>query len=161
MAREYSINAAGLTVSAAKTLIFINVGTTRAIEILRFWVGFKGTATGEMVKMQAVTQVSAFPTLTSYTPLPLKLGDAASAITGGTAGAAGTCGINASAEGAGAKTVRFQRSFYNLNGTEWLAGPHDSIVLAPSGSAGFGLYIPVAPTTTSEWDATLIFRELG
>lgn len=161
MAREYSITANGLTVSGAKTLIFLNVGTTRAIEIVRFWIGQSGTATGEMVRMQAVTQVSAFPTLTSYTPLPLKLGDGASAITGATNGAAGTCGINASAEGAGAKTVRFERSFYNLNGTEWLAGPHDSIVLAPSGTSGFGLYIPAAPTGTGGWNATLIYRELG
>lgn len=161
MAREYSINAVGMTVSAAKTLIFLNVGTTRAIEVLRFWVGQSGTATGEMVRVQLVTQVSAFPTLTTYTPLPMKLGDAASAITGGTAGAAGTCGINASAEGAGAKTVRFERSFYNLNGTEWLAGPHDSFVLAPSGTSGVGIYIPVAPTGTTGWNATLVYRELG
>jgi len=161
MAREYSITANGMTISAAKTLIFINVGTTRGIEILRFWVGQSGTTTGEMVRVQAITQVSAFPTLTSYTPLALKLGDGASAITGGTTGAAGTCGVDSGAVGAGTKTVRFERSFYNLNGTEWLAGPHDSIVLAPSGTSGFGLYVPVSPTGTGGWNATLIYRELG
>lgn len=161
MAREYSIVMTSSTVAAAKTLIFLNAGTTRAIEILRFWVGQSSTATSQQERVQVVTQVSAFPTLTSYTPRALKLGDGASAITGGTAGAAGTCGIAASAEGAGAKTVMWERPFNNLNGFEWVAAPYDSIILPPSGTSGLGIYMPDTPATTTEWAAGLIFRELG
>jgi hypothetical protein len=47
------------------------------------------------------TQVTAFPTLTGATPRKLKFLDPISQITGGTAGAAGTSGVNASVAGAG------------------------------------------------------------
>lgn len=162
MAREYSIVMTQTTVSAARTLIFINNGTATAIEILRMWVSQDGTATSQQERVQVVTQVTAFPTLTTYTPRAIKgSGEPASKIAGGTAGAAGTCGINASAEGAGAKTVMWEFGFNNLNGWEWLGGPYDTLMLPPGGSSGIGIYLPDTPATTAGWNAGLIYRELS
>jgi hypothetical protein len=114
-----------------------------------------------MVRAQVVTQVTAFPTLTSATPAKLKRNDPVSAITGGTAGAAGTCGINASAEGAGAKTVVFEEAFNNINGWLWEPPPWGTIIMPASSSSGLGLYFPAAPGTLTGWTFSMYFRELG
>jgi hypothetical protein len=91
------------------------------------WASQQGSATSAQQRIQVETQVTAFPTLVSATPRSLKHGDAtASIIVGGTAGAAGTCGINASAEGAGTKTVKFGDNFNVLNGFLWVATPRET-----------------------------------
>ena len=161
MAREYVISVGGITVAnQAVSLIFINPGTTQSIEILRCWVSQSANATSAQQRVQLVTQVTAFPTLTSTTPGKLKIIDPVSVIIGGTAGAAGTCGTNASAEGAGAKTVLFNDCFNVLNGWLWVPTPAETIVMNASASAGFGLHFPVAPTTLTNWSFGLVFREL-
>lgn len=155
----FSLTADNITVSAAQTLAFIRPNTTRSIEILRVEVSNSGSATSTQARVQLVTQVSAFPTLTSKAPVALNEGDT-STISGGTSGAAGTSGINASGEGAGAKTVLYAAAFNAPIGWAWVAGPDDKIVLSASSSSGFGVYIPATPTTTSGWHCTVIFREL-
>src|SRR3954471_9272031 len=102
MAREYNVGGGGLTLAnQAVTLVFINPSSTVGVEILRATAGQTGTATSAQQRVQFNTQVTAFPTLVSATPSKTKFGDPTSGITGNTTGAAGTCGINASAEGAG------------------------------------------------------------
>ncbi len=160
MAREYTISVENQTV-AANTLIFLNPGTTMSIEVLRMWISQAGSATSAQQRVQVVTQVTAFPTLVSATPKALKMRDPASAITGGTAGAAGTCGVNASAEGAGAKTVLFADAFNVLNGWLWVPTPYETIIMAASGSSGLGLFLPAAPTGTTGWAFGMNYRELG
>lgn len=162
MAREYVISVGGITVAnQAVTLIFINPGTTASIEILRCWVSQSANATSAQQRVQLVTQVTAFPTLTSTTPGKTKLLDPASAITGGTAGAAGTCGTNASAEGAGTKTVLANDAFNVLNGWLWVPTPAETYIMNASAASGFGLHLPVAPATLTNWSCGLVYRELG
>ena len=154
-----SFNDTTLATAAAQTLVFISVGTNCSLEITRAWCSQGGTATSNQLPVELVTQVSVFPTLTSSAPVPTSPIDQASKIVGGTAGAAGTSGTNASAEGAGAKTVRIADSFNNLNGWLWIPLPEDRIVLSASGAMGIGLYLPTAPTSNTAWSAGITFRE--
>ena len=161
MSREYVVSVGGITLAnQAVTLVFINPGTTQSIEILRCWVSQSANATSAQQRVQLVTQVTAFPTLTSTTPGRLKLIDPVSVIAGGTAGAAGTCGTNASAEGAGAKTVLLNDAFNVLNGWLWVPTPNETIVMNASAASGFGLHLPVAPTTLTNWSCGVVFKEL-
>ena len=164
MSREYVLSAGGITVAnQAVTLAFLNpaAGPGPSIEILRVWISQSANATSAQQRVQLVTQVTAFPTLTSQAPKTLKLGDPASSITGGTAGAAGTSGINASAEGAGTKTARIEDSFNVLNGYLWLPGPSETIILQAGSASGFGVFLPVAPATLTNWAFGVTFREIG
>src|SRR2546428_6476506 len=121
MSREYVVSAGGVTLAnQAVTLVFINPGTGQSLEMLRCWASQSANATSAQQRVQTNTQVTAFPTLTSTTPGKLKLSDPASVITGATNGAAGTCGTNASAEGAGTKTVLHNDAFNVLNGHLWV-----------------------------------------
>ncbi len=160
--REYSVSVGGITlVNAVVTLAFINPSATIGVEILRCWVSQSANATSAQQRVQLVTQVTAFPTLTSTTPAKLKLSDPASGITGGTAGAAGTAGTNASAEGAGAKIVLLNDAFNVLNGWLWLPTPSETIILGAGAASGFGLYFPVAALTLTNWTCGIIYREIN
>lgn len=162
MAREYMVGGGGLTLAnQAVTLVFINPSTTVGFEVLRAWAGQTGTATSAQQRCQFNTQVTAFPTLTSATPSKTKFGDPASGITGGTAGAAGTSGINASAEGAGTKTVILNDTFNNLNGHLWVPTPRETVVMGANIASGFGYHLPVAPGSLSNWQCGVTFGELG
>lgn len=162
MAREYIVSAGGITVAnQAVTLVFVNPGTTASLEFLRGWVGQSANATSAQQRVQWSTQVTAFPTLTSATPAKTKLLDAVSAIVGGTAGAAGTAGTNASAEGAGSKTVIWSDAFNVLNGWLWVPTPAETIMMNASAASGLGLHLPVAPATLTNWAFGLTYRELG
>jgi hypothetical protein len=163
MAREYTVSAGGITLAnAAVTLVFINpLSPGCSLEILRCWIGQSANATSAQQRVQLVTQVTAFPTLTSATPKKLKINDPVSEITGGTAGAAGTAGINASAEGAGTKTIILEDAFNVLNGWLFVPTPNETIIVNAKTSAGFGLYLPVAAATLTNWAFGIVYRELG
>ncbi len=161
MSRVYSVSGGGITVANQPvTLVFINPGTTQSLEILRCWIGFSGNATSAQQRVQLVTQVTAFPTLTATTPSKHNLSDPVSVIAGATTGAAGTSGINASAEGAGSKTVLLSDAFNVLNGWLWVPMDKERIIMNASASSGFGLYLPVAPTTLTNWSFGVTFAEL-
>jgi hypothetical protein len=144
----------------AVTLAWINPGTTASLEILRVSVSQSSSTTSAQQRIQLNTQVTAFPTLTTFTPVKTSTGDGASVITGGTSGAAGTCGINASAEGAGAKTVLYPDVFNILNGWLWLPTPEERIILPAGSSSGFGVHLPAAPSSLSGWNAVIVYREI-
>lgn len=161
MSREYVVSGGGITLAnQAVTLVFINPGTTASIEILRAWASQSGSTTSAQQRIQFNTQVTVFPTLVSATPAKLKISDPVSLITGGTAGAAGTCGINASAEGAGAKIVLHQDSFNVLNGWLWVPTPAETIIMNAGAASGFGLHLPVAPSSLTNWQFGVVYREL-
>jgi len=165
--REYIISAGGITLAnQAVTLVFVNpaAGPSSTLEFYEAWASQSANATSAQQRVQLVTQVTAFPTLTSATPAKLNLGDPSSVITGGTAGAAGTSGINASAEGAGTKTVRWEDAFNVLNGWHWgpfPVGASPCIRLRAGEASGFGLHFPVAAATLTNWAFGLCFREIG
>src|SRR3990167_3553268 len=153
MSREYIVAGAALTLAnQAVTLAFVNPGTTLSLEFLRAWASQAANATSAQQRVQLSTQVTASSTLTSISPAKTKLGDPVSAITGGTAGAACTSGINASAEGAGAKTVVIPDAFNVLNGWLWVPTPKETIVMNASAASGLGLHFPAAPTTLTSWN---------
>ena len=163
MAREFAISAGGITLAnQAVTLVFINppAAPNFNIELLRCWIGQSANATSAQQRVQLVTQVTAYPTLTSATPAKLKRGDPnVSIIAGGTAGAAGTAGINASAEGAGAKTVIQEDAFNVVNGWVWVPTPDERIVIPAGSASGFGLFLPVAAATLTNWAFGVTYRE--
>jgi hypothetical protein len=161
--REFSISAAGVTLAGATTAIFVNpaAAVNPNLEFLRFWVGQSANATSAQQRIQLETQVTAFPTLTSATPVKLKPSDPnASVITGGTAGAAGTAGTNASAEGAGTKTTVWDDAFNVLNGWLNVPTPPETRVMPAGSSSGLGLFFPVAPATLTNWAFGEVFREV-
>lgn len=155
MAREFSVGGDGLTLAnAAVTLVFVNppAAPNPLLRFLRAWASQQGSATSAQQRVQIETQVTAFPTLVSATPRPLKNADpTASIITGNTTGAAGTCGINASAEGAGGKTVKFGDNFNVLNGYLWVPTPDEVIEMQPGSSSGLGLFLPAAAASLTNW----------
>lgn len=163
MAKEYSVGGGGLTLAnAAVTLVFINpaAAVSPMLNLMRMWASQQGSATSAQQRIQAETQVTAFPTLVSATPRSLKRSDTvASLIAGGTAGAAGTCGINASAEGAGSKTVMFEDNFNVLNGYLWVPTPREVIELTAGDSSGFGLFLPAAAASLTNWAAGINFAQ--
>ena len=162
--REFTVGGAGQTVVGASTLIFINppAAPNVALEFLRWWCGQSANATSAQQRIEIETQTTGFPTLgTGVAPRPLKRSDPnASVIVSGTAGAAGTAGVNASAEGGGTKTTIIDDAFNVLNG--WLHVPTPpEIISMPAGYAqGVGLYFPVAPATLTNWTFGCNFREV-
>lgn len=160
MARTYNVNAQNITtVNAAVTLVFINVGTTTSLEFLRAWASQSSSNNTAQQRVQLNTQPSAFPTLTAQTPSKHWLLDPASQIVGGTAGAAGTSGINASAEGAGSKVPLYPDAFSIVNGWLWVPTPPETLTLNAGAASGMGLFFPAAPGSTGNWNAGIVYRE--
>jgi hypothetical protein len=158
MSREYIVPNNNFTAGAI-TLVFVNPGTTATLEFLRAWVSQAGSATSAQQRVNLESQVTAFPTLASQAPVKTKLSDPSSQITGGTAGAAGTSGITASAEGAGTKTTLYPDSFNVLNGWLWVPSPPETFTFNAGGASGFGLFLPAAPSSTANYSAGMLFRE--
>jgi hypothetical protein len=167
MAREYSVNAQSITVTSGATaqLVFLNPSAGGAgvpgFEILRCWVSQNANATSAQQGVRLGTKVTAFPTLTSNTPSKLKLGDPTANLAGNTTGAAGTCGINSSASGAGTEIGIYPDNFNVLNGWLWVATPPETIVFMPGGTSGFFHQFVGAPGTLTGWAFGVIYREIG
>jgi hypothetical protein len=164
MSREFSLGGDVLTLAnQAVTLVNINpaAGPNFNLDILRLWCSQQGSATSAQQRVQAVTQVTAFPTLVSATPVPMKTMDPnASIITGATTGAAGKSGINASAEGGGTKTVRWGDNFNVLNGYLWVPTPREVVTMPAGGASSFSLYLPAAAASLTNWAAGMNFGEV-
>ena len=162
MPLAYCVGSLNVTVTNAVDLAqaFVNPGTTCSLGFLRAYASQAANATSAQQTVALRQQATAFPTLTSATPRKLRTGDPVSQITGGTAGAAGTSGVNASVAGAGTKTEIHTDNFNVLNGWLWVPTPQEVIVGNAGSSTGIGIYFPVAPTTLSSWSVGLVFQEL-
>lgn len=152
------------TIVADATLVAIRAAasaTTRGsvLEILSVRVGQQGTSTNQQLGILLADKATAFGTMTAATPSPLSVGGAASGITGGTAQAAGTAGVDASAEGAGTVTPIIADSFSVLGGWLWIPTPEERILLLP-GSNPFIVKLVGTPTTLTGWSANVVFREV-
>lgn len=166
MSREYIIPATNVTVAnQAVSAVFVQAPSAApivALEMLRAFASQSANATSAQQRIQLSRQVSTFPTLTSQAPVQLKGSDPASKITGATSGAAGTSGINASSEGAGGKTIIYGDAFNVLNGWLWVPTPYETMIESAQATAeGFGLVLPAAPATLTNWNFGLVFREVG
>lgn len=161
MARTFTVSDGGFTVAGATTLGFVNplAAPNIGLSFMRLWCGQSGTPSASQQRVDVETQVTAFPTLTSATPQKNNKAEAASLIAGGTAGAAGTSGVNASAEGAGSKTTHQEDVFHVQNGWLWVATPNEVIKMPAGLASGIGLFLPIAPTTLTNWCVGLVFCE--
>jgi hypothetical protein len=151
------------TIIASADLVIIHTDSTLStagsnIRILRAWCSQNATEVSEQLGIMLALQASAFGTYTSTTPQAHFIGGAASGITGGTAGAEGTAGTDASANAAGTKTPIIYDGFNNLNGWLWVPTPEErihvpadtAIVLAMVGTA----------TTLTNWNAGITYEEV-
>lgn len=165
MAREYSVASSGVTVVAAPQLVFLNPSAGGAgvpgFEVLRCWVSQNANATSAQQGVRLGSKVTAFPTLTSATPAKLKLGDPTANLAGGTNGAAGTAGINSSANGAGTEIVTYPDNFNVLNGWLFVATPPETSMFMPGGTSGFFHGFTGTPGTLTGWSFGVIYREIG
>lgn len=161
MARgTYTISASNQTVLGATTLVSIRPGTTCSIEVLRAWVSQSANATSAQVRVALGTKVAAFGTFVGDTPAKTSLLDGISQIVSGTAEAAGTCGINASAEGGGTLTPIVEDNFNVLNGWLWVPTPADTITLNASAASSFNFLFQSVPGTLTGWSWGVTFREV-
>jgi len=158
----YSVGGLNVTVTNAVDLaqVFINPGTTCSLEFVRAYASQAANATSAQQTIALRQQATAFPTLTGQTPRKLRTGDPISQIVSGTAGAAGTSGINASVAGAGTKTEILDDNFNVLNGWLWVPTPKETVVGNAGSSTGIGVYFPVAPTTLTSWSVGMHYQEL-
>lgn len=163
MSREFNVSLGGATVTGSTTLIFLNpkAAPNFNIECLRWWIGQSANATSAQQRVQINSQIVQFPTLTAATPASLKRADPnASILVGSTTGAAGTAGVNSSADGTGTQTQILDDAFNVLNGWLNVPTPPETIV-APAGYAsGIGMKFPAAPATLTAWVFGCHFREV-
>ena len=162
--REYIVGGSNITITnAALTLVCINPPAARVIEITRAWASQLGSTTSAQIGIALGWKATAFPTLTSTTPEKTKTSDPVSLITGGTAGAAGTAGINASAEGAGTFTPKYSDSFNNLQGWLWLPSQTlgETFIMSGGDSLAFSMKLLAAPASLANWTFGVQYRELG
>ncbi len=161
--REYSVKASGITVAGATTLVAINPAAGQTIEIIRAWASQNANATSAQVAIELGFKASAFSTLTSSAPQKIKSSDPASLIVGGTAGAAGTSGINATVEGAGVTTLLYPDNFNSLQGWLWVPSfaLGETYMLNSAAALAFYMKFTTAPASLSGWSFGVTFRELG
>ncbi len=161
MSREYTVTGANITVAnAAVTLVLINPLAGTAIEILRAWVSQHANATSAQQRILLGWKGATMGTYVSATPAKTKAGDPASGIAGATTGAAGTCGINASAEGAGTLTAVIQDAFNVLNGWLWVPTPKETMIIGATSALAFAMQFPAAPATLTGWNFGVTYKEL-
>jgi hypothetical protein len=160
----YSVTMQNQTIVADATLVIIHTDSTLAtggsnIQILRAWCGQQASETSDQLGVMLALKASAFGTYTAATPAAHFIGGRASGIAGGTAGAEGTAGVDASAEGAGTVTPILYDVFNNLNGWLWVPTPEERIVL-PADTAII-LKIVGTPGALGNWSAGITYEELN
>ena len=161
--RVYTVSMDNQTVIASGILVLIHAEATfggggSLLEVLRCGISQRATATSEQVGVILGEKADVQPTVTAATPEPHVLNGTASGIVGGTAGAEGTCGTDASANGAGVFTTVIADSFNNLNGFVWVPTPAETIIIGPDQS--FALSLDTTPTSLDNWTAFVTFAEI-
>jgi hypothetical protein len=160
----YSVTMQNQTIVADATLVIIHTDSTiatggSAIMILRAWVGQQASETSDQLGVMLALKASAFGTYTSTTPQGHYVGGRVSGIVGGTSGAEGTAGTDASAEGAGTVTPIIYDGFNNLNGWLWVPTPEERIIV-PADTAII-LKIVGTPAALGNWSAGITYLELN
>lgn len=161
--RVYNVIGANVTAlnAAIGTMVTIRPSTSMALLVRRMWLSQHANVTSAQLRIGWGYQATAFSTVAAATPQKTTFGDPASGITGGTAQAAGTCGVAATAEGAGTKTEIGCDAFNALNGWLWVPTPGETIILQASMASAFYLAFTAQPATLTNWNVGLTFEELG
>ena len=164
MAREYTVSGDNQTVVAAPSLVHLNPSAGGAgvpgFEVLRGWYSQRANATSAQQGIRHGTKITAFSTVVGQAPAKTKLGDPAANLVSGT-GAAGTSGINSSANGGGAFTAVYNDNFNVLNGWLWIATPPETLIFMPGGTSAFSLEFTSTPGTLTGWSWGVCYREVG
>jgi len=160
----YSVVMQNQTIIASSDMVIIHTDSTLAsggsnIRILRAWCSQNETETSQQLGIMLALQASAFGTYTATTPAPHFIGGRVSGIAGGTAGAEGTAGTDASANAGGTKTPIVYDGFNNLNGWLWVPTPEERIVI-PADTAIVLAMVGTATTLTG-WNAGITYEELN
>lgn len=155
---------AGTTILGATTLNAIKPAAAPSVNIrfIRHWTGQAANATSAMQRVAFHQQaVAGSPVVVSATPSKTKLQDPnASAIVGGTAIAAGTCGIAATTESTGATTLIWEDTFNVVNGY-FRPALLPEVEEFPAGLVNFArLWFPTAPGTLTGWTWGQTFAEV-
>lgn len=151
--RVYEVSLNNTSVTAAITLVQLLAGSSSMLRILRAWCSQSNQTTSAQQAIQ-IMRKSGAATVTSFTPLKLSPGDAASNMTSSTSGT----GTNASAEGTDTD-VLYRDNFNVLNGWLWVPTPEERIVVPPSGI--LGLKFPIAPGSAMTVSAGFLVGEDG
>src|SRR4051812_35377885 len=164
--RTYSVTGDNQTVVAAPQLVFLNPSAGGAgipgFEILRCWVSQRANATSNQQGVALGTKLTAFPTLVSATPAKVGgLGLPTANLVGNTTGAAGSAGINSSANGGGAEIKQVADNFNVLNGWLYIPTPAETMMFMPGGTSGFFHQFTSTPSTLTGWSWGVIYREVG
>lgn len=160
----YSVTMQNQTIIASSDMVIIHTDSTLAsggsnIRILRAWCSQNVTEASEQLGIMLALQASAFGTYTSTTPTPHFIGGRVSGIAGGTAGAEGTAGTDASANAGGTKTPIIYDGFNNLNGWLWVPTPEERIII-PADTAIVLAMVGTASVLTN-WNAGITYEELN
>lgn len=149
----YQVNMNAVAVTAAISLIQLKAGTAHICEILRAWCSQSNQTTSAQQRIQILRKTVA-ATVTSFTPIKLRPGDATAGSVGGTA----ATGTNASVEGTDGD-ILIPDAFNVLNGWLYIPTPEERIVVEPGGIVA--IKFPAAPGSSMTVTAGLIFREVG
>ena len=160
----YSVVMANQTIIASSDMVVIHTDSTLAsggsnIRILRAWCSQNAVEVSEQLGIQLALQASAFGTYTAATPRPHFVGGRVSGIVGGTSGAEGTAGVDASANAGGTKTEIIYDGFNNLNGWLWVPTPEERIIV-PLDTCIVLAMVGTATTLTG-WNAGITYEELN
>jgi len=164
MAREFTVSSYNATAGAITMVGYLpSTAPNVLIRNLRHWLSQSGSTTSAMIAVELVVQASVYPTMASPTAIaPNKRADGtASVLTGAGAATltAGKIGITATAEGAGSKTAFHADAFNNQNGWLNVPTPDEVLEFPASFASSFGLYLPVAPSSTTGWQAGIVYGE--
>lgn len=165
MGRVFTAHGEALDLSTGSVLIaFQTTASPNAgalIEIVRCEITQSGSATSAQVRLVFSTRDTAGTlTTTSVTPVNTVVGGPASALSGNTSviGGTGRIGINSSADSGGTYTNHFAMAPNQLNGYLYLPVPEERIKVPPS--TVWCARFATAPTSTADWDVTLVFHEI-
>jgi hypothetical protein len=163
--RSYTVSGDNQTVVASPQLVFLNPSAGGAgvpgFEVLRAWVSQRANATSAQQGVCLGTKVTVFPTMVSATPAKTSLGLPTANLVGNTTGAAGTAGINSSANGGGAEIKVYPDNFNVLNGWLWVPTPAETMQFMPGGTSGFFSQFTSTPGTLTGWSFGVVYREIG
>lgn len=129
------------------------------IKVKRMWISQDENATSAMVRVDWGWKADAQGTYASATPVGINNYAPTAGIHGGTDGATGHSGINATAEGAGGYTVIGTDAFNALNGWLWIPTPAEEIEVGYDADQAFILRLPVSATTAAGWNFGVTFEE--